>query len=154
MFYFKRNIMYPDKRTDETGKVIDRSFKEYEEHIRSIRDSLPETARSLLGISFHDAHIKAVTHISKKVIEVTLEGGGYDIIQKTNLKYGEYTLSFSGVKKAWIPYKVIGDVWLYEEMHLSNIAAFHYQALLYKDEISIEADRVLMDIKHKSWNEV
>ena len=143
--------MYPSRRTEETGKRIDQLFKDYATHIKSIRDSLPEGARALSSLSFHDATIKEVRHVSKREIEIVIESGGYDILSEKSLEYGGYTLSFSGVKKAWVPYTIVGDTWLYEEMSLSDIAAFDYQVLLYKDEIRIQADDVRLT-KSYSWS--
>jgi hypothetical protein len=142
MRFFKRKVMYPSRHTEVTSKEIDRLFKEYAAQIKTIRNSLPEGARTLSSISFHDATIKEVRHISKKDVEIVIEGGGYDVLSKNSLEYGGYTLSFSGVKKAWVPYTIAGDTWLYEEMHLSDVAAFDYQVLLDNDEIRIQADDV------------
>lgn len=151
MQFFKRKVMYPSRRTEETSKEIDKLFKEYAAHIKTIRDSLPEGARALSSISFHDAKIKEVRHVSKKEVEIVIESGGYDIFSKSILEYGGYTLSFSGVKKAWTPYTIVGDTWLYEEMRLSNVAAFDYQVLLDKDEIRIQADDVRLTQSYK-WS--
>lgn len=151
MKFFKRKVLYPFKRTEETDKEIKRLFKEYAAHVKAIRDSLPEGARELSGISFHDATVKSVRHVSKKEVEIVIEGGGYDLFSMSYLEYGGYTLSFSGVKKAWVPHTTVGDTWLYEEMHLSDVAAFDYQVLLYKDEIRIQADRVRLTQSYK-WS--
>ena len=143
MQFYKRKVMYPRKYTEETSKEIDRLFKEYASHVKAIRDSLPEGARALSGISFHDATVKEVKHVSRREVEIVIETGGYDILSERNvLEYGGYRLSFSGVKQVWVPHTVVGDTWLYEEMHLSDIAAFDYQVLLYKDEIRIQAEDV------------
>lgn len=122
----------------------DAAFRAYKAHLRSIRNSLPENARKLSALSFHDAEIKAVTHLSKKAVEIVIEGNSYDFLEKSWSEYGLYTLSFSGVKKAWVPYSIVGDFWISEEMHLSEIAAFDYQVALAKDEIRIQADDVLL----------
>jgi Protein of unknown function (DUF4085) len=151
MQFFKRKVMYPSRRTEETSKEIDKLFKEYAAHIKAVRDSLPEGARALFSFSFHDATIKEVRHISKQEVEIVIEGGGYDVLSKSSLEYGGYTLSFSGVKKAWVPYTIVGDIWLYEEMHLSDVAAFDYQVLLDKDEIRIQADDVRLTQSYK-WS--
>ena len=154
MFYFKRKVMYPDKWTDETSGNIDKLFNEYQSHVLSIKDSLPEGALALSSISFHDAQIKAVTHFSKKAVEITIEGGGYDFLRKEHLSYGDYTLLFSGVKKAWVPHTIVGNVWLYNEIHLSDVAAFDYQVLLDKDEIRIQADDIVMRVHCKTWSKM
>ena len=137
MHFFKRKVMYPQRYTTETSRAIDKLFKEYASHIKTIRDSLPEGARVLSNQSFHDATVKEVKHLSKREVQIVIEGGGYG-----TLEYGEYTLSFSGVRKAWVPYSIVGDTWLYDEMHLSDDSAFDYQVLLDKDEIRIQASDV------------
>ena len=152
MQFFKRKIMYPHRRTEKTSKEIDALFKEYAAHIKTIRDSLPDGARALSSLSFHDATIKEVKHVSKKEIQILIESGGYDILSKRSLEYGGYTLSFFGVKKEWVPYTIVGETWLYEEMHLSDVAAFDYQVLLDKDEIRIQADDVTMTRNYK-WSD-
>lgn len=122
----------------------DAVFGAYKAHLHSIRNSLPVNARKLSALSFHDAEIKAVTHLSKRAVEIVIEGRGYDFIEKRWSGYGVHTLSFVGVKKSWVPYSIIGDYWISEEMHLSEIAAFDYQVALAKDEIRIQADDVLL----------
>lgn len=142
MQFFKRKLMYPTRYTEETSKETSRLFKEYTAHLNRIQNSLPAGARELAGISFHDGTIKQVKHISKKEIEIVVEGGPHSILTPETWDYGEYTLSFLGAKKVWVPYTIVGDTWLYEEMSLSDIAAFDYQVLLHKDEIRIQADDV------------
>ena len=121
----------------------DRVFKEYEEHVRAIRDSLPAGARALSSLSFNNSNVKAVKHLSKRAVEIVIEGRGYDFFEHRWLPRGIYTFSFVGVKKAWVPYSIAGNIWLHEEMHLSDIAAFDYQVSLVRDEIRIQADDVL-----------
>ena len=146
MEFFKRKVMYPQRRTAETSRAIDRLFKEYAAHIKAIRDFLPEGARALSNLSFHDAKIEEVKHLSRREVHILIEGGGYD-----TLDYGGYTLAFSGVRKAWVPYTVVGDTWLYDEMHLSDVAAFDYHVLLVKDEIRIRADDVRLIQRYKGY---
>jgi hypothetical protein len=150
MEFFKRNIMYPRKRTAETSQEIDRRFAAYAAHIRSIRESLPAGARALSSWSFHDATIEQVQRVSKYEIDLVIESGGFDILSKTELEYGTYTLSFTGIKKAWVPDTIVHDTWLYEEMSLSDIAAFDYQVLLVNDEIRIQADEVVLT-QNSKW---
>ena len=142
MEFFKRSVMYPHRRTAETSKAIDRLFDDYVAHVKRIRKSLPEGARELSSLSFHDATIVEVKHVSKKVVEIVIEGSAYDFLSKGHSDYGRQTITFSGVRKAWVPYTIAGDTWLYEEMNLSDIAAFDYQVLLVNDEIRIQADHV------------
>jgi hypothetical protein len=121
----------------------DTAWKEYEAHVRSILSALPENARELAGISFHNAQIKSVKHLSKKAVEIVVEAEGFNFLEERYLKYGTYTLSFSGVKKAWAPYSIVGSYLSCAEMRLSDIAAFDYEVSLSNGGIRIQADDVL-----------
>lgn len=125
------------------GGDWDQAWKDYEAHLRSILNSLPVNARELAAISFHNTQVKSVNHLSKKAVEIVLEAEGYNFLEKKYLKRGTYTLSFSGVKKAWVPYTIVGGWWGDSEMHLSDIAEFDYRVRLARDGIRIQADDVL-----------
>ena len=144
MLFFKRKLLYPPKRAERAdfGKL----HRAYLEHLKSIKGDLPENAWKLGTLTFHDAFVLSLSQPSKRELTITLEGGylgcGYDVVNDQPLN-GRYTeLSFDGVKKRWVPETIIGDAWLYEEVNLSDIAAFDYQALLANDEIRIQADNV------------
>jgi|GEM_PF-3258284 len=143
MHFFKRKLLYPpnNKKPDTKGL-----HDAYREHLRSIKSKLPEGAWKLACHSFHDARVVSVSRPTKRELVIILDGGysgcGYDFINEQLLD-GRFTrLHFSGVKKDWAPDTIVGDDWLYEEMTLSEIAGFDYQALLWKDEIRIQADDV------------
>jgi Protein of unknown function (DUF4085) len=137
MQFFKRKVMYPHRRTSETSRAIDKQFAEYASHLKRIRDSLPEGARVLADNIFHDATIREVKQLSRTELQIVIEGGGHG-----TLKYGEYILSFTGVRKGWVPHTIAGDTWLYHEIHLSDDSTFDFQVLLVKDEIRIQATGV------------
>ena len=121
----------------------DTAWKDYEAYVRSILSALPESARGLAAISFHNTRVRSVNHLSKKAVEIVLVAEGFNFLEKKYLERGTYTLSFSGVKKAWVPYAAVGSWWVEAEMRLSDIAAFDYQVRLSRDEIRVWADDVL-----------
>ena len=144
MLFFKRKSLYPPKQGNRAN--ANRLHNEYVKHLKLIRAELPESAWKLAGLMFHDAKVLKVHQPKKRELTITLEGGywgsGYDFFKDRPLN-GRYTdLSFFGVKKAWVPPTIVGDWWLHEEMNLSDIARFDYQAMLAKDEIRIQADEV------------
>lgn len=145
MKYFSRKVMYPRKREKGLSESLDLLFAAYRRHVETIQSQLPDGARRLSTLSFHDGSIESVTHVSKRELLITLRTGHFDLSTREWLPYGIYSLRFSGVQKAWVPYTVAGDIWLYEEMHLSDLAAFDYQALLYSDEIRVLAREVSIE---------
>ena len=120
-----------------------RVFKEYAEHVRAIRDSLPPGARALSSLSFHDSEVKSAKHLSKRAVEIVIEGRGYNFFTGEWLERATYTFSFVGVKKAWVPYSIAGAYWIHEEIDLSEVAAFDYRVALTKHEIRVQADDVI-----------
>lgn len=146
MHYFKRKLLYPAKRNKHETGTLDKLRQSYMQHLFSIKLKLPEGAWKLAYLSFHDARVLSVAQPTRRELVITLDGVywgcGFDFIRDKMLGGRFTTLSFSDLKKAWVPQTIIGDDWLYEEMHLSDVAAFDYQALLWKDEIRIQADEV------------
>ena len=140
MIYFRRKVLFPEGRG--TKVEWDKLFEAYRKHLHTIRAKLPDDAWGLARLSFHDARVRAAAAPDKRRVVIKIDGIVYDLLEKTRSKPQLITLSFSGVKKAWVPDTIVGDFWLYEEMHLSEIAAFDYQVLLHKDEIRVQADRV------------
>ena len=144
MLFFKRKSLYPPKQAER--RDVDKLHNQYVQHLKSIKTELPENAWKLAGLMFHDAKVLKVHQPKKRELTITLDGGywgsGYDFFNDRPLN-GRYTdLSFFGVKKAWVPATIVGDWWLHEEMNLSDIARFDYQAMLANDEIRIQADDV------------
>lgn len=143
MRFFKRKLLYPAKRAKDLPHPFDELHKAYVQHLKAIKPKLPEAAWKLACFSFHDARVVEVQRPSKQLLSITLDGvWGYDFINKQPLKERYVTLEFLGVKKAWVPDTIPGDIWLYEEINLSDVARFDYQVLLAKDEIRIQADDV------------
>ena len=144
MLFFKRKLLYPLKMAQraDAGEL----HQSYIRYLKTIKKNLPESAWKLAGLMFHDAKVLKVNQPAKRELTITLDGGywgsGYDFFNDRALN-GRYTdLSFFGVKKAWVPATIVGDWWLYEELTLSDIARFDYQAMLANDEIRIQADDV------------
>jgi Protein of unknown function (DUF4085) len=142
MIYFKRKVLYPPKGDQVSPNRFDKAFRDYREHLESIRSKLPESAWRLACLSFHDAKVLALAQPRKNEIEITLDSAGYHLIQQRWLKVRTTRLLFSDVRKFWVPPSIVADFWLYEEMHLSDLAAFDYQVMMAKDEIRIQANEV------------
>ena len=149
MHYFKRKLLYPTNRKKAETKGIRALHEAYVEHLKSIRSKLPDGAWKLACHTFHDAKVISLSRPARRELVITLDGGysgcGYDFMTN-QLLGGRFTrLHFFGVKKDWVPDKIVGDYWLNEEMALSDTARFDYQVLLWKDEIRIHADDVRID---------
>jgi len=152
MLFFKRKLLYPAKRLPGVAHPFDELHKAYLRHLRAIKRKLPDAAWDLACLTFHDARVLSVNKPSRRELNITLEGGyggsGYDFVHERLLGGRFTTLSFYGAKQSWVPETIVGDVWLYEEVNLSDRAQFDYQALLGNDEIRIQAH----DVEIRSTN--
>ena len=142
MIFFNRKLLYPAKPNKDSSKAFDNAFRTYKQHLESIRNELPDDAWKLACLSFHDTRVTSVTQPSKREIEISLSGPVYDLIRDGWMKGRTTRLHFYDARKIWVPQSIINDFWLYEEIHLSDIAAFDYQAMLSKDEIRVQANEV------------
>lgn len=142
MQFFKRKLLYPPKSKKGESHPFDSIYKSYRRHLESLQPKLSERAWKLACLSFHDARVSSVVRPNKQTLTITLDQPGYDVVRGGWLAARSTTLEFSGVKKEWVPQTIVGDVWLYEEINLSDLAAFDYQVLLWKDEIRIQADDI------------
>ncbi|HEX7297298.1 MAG TPA: DUF4085 family protein [Pyrinomonadaceae bacterium] len=153
MLFFKRKSLYPAKMAERAD--ADKLHKAYVQHLHSIKSQLPESAWKLAALKFHDAVVVSVSQPKKRELTITLDGGysgsPWDFMSDRLLNGRYTTLSFFGVKQVWVPPTIVRDWWLYEEVNLSDIAAFDYQAMLANDEIRIQADDVVIQ-SHDSLN--
>lgn len=98
------------------------SIKEYRKHYEYIKNQLPEKVLDInRNYNFHDSEIRAVkVGNSRLMIE---------------LEYIEnYCLTFTGLKSVKMSDQIIGDRWIYDEIHLSEIGKFDLRVLLESKE--------------------
>jgi hypothetical protein len=98
----------------------------------------------LSKLSFHDSIVRAVTRVSHDEVRVRLDA--------TNNPWGPrgmFDLDFKGVVRCTARGSVVGDWWLYEEMHLAE-AGFALHVLLHRSSLVIVASNVVLTERTKS----
>jgi hypothetical protein len=111
----------------------------YRAHLQSIRPLLPAGAQAIADVTLHDGVIRAVEGPSDSELTITV-----DATRNPWGPTGLFRLSFAGVREAEGIGTLIGDDWLYEEVHLHPSARFEYRVLLWRSELRIAADEVTM----------
>ena len=115
---------------------------QYEQVLNEVRDSFPRGVRDFLKVSLHDAVIKSVEELPKtRTITITLfhypsSRGSYPGTR--------YFVTFHGTLIADGLEGLIGETWLYEEMHPSDAAAFEFHVLCEKSEFRIVANDITL----------
>jgi len=123
------------------------TFEDYKRYYETIEKSLPE---SLVGLkkecNLHDCKIVSIARNDDEV-KIELESGGF-------IGEGLYTVTFKDVKLIDMPFDILGNVWVYDEIHLSDLGKFDFQVLLdsmdgflNKRELRIVADDILIENK-------
>ena len=104
-----------------------------------IKYKLPSSMQLLRSYAFHDNEVLSVKKDSTDVLIIELE---------------YYSLIFKNVSQLEAIDDIVGDIWLYEEVHLSDIGGFEFQVLLYSPkgfltlhEFSVIADDVFIEVK-------
>ena len=101
--------------------------KAYSRHYKKIQKFLPKDIQGLNEeYSFHDSQILSFEQTSKDEIIIKLKCEGSYLPSD-----GVAILTFSNVKLAEIGDDYIGNWWLWDETHLSNIGNFDFQALFH-----------------------
>jgi hypothetical protein len=114
-----------------------RRCDEYHEYWKAIRDRLPPGMREFLEQTLHDGVVRSVVRENPTVFEVVV-----DAIRNPWGRRGIFRLRFLGVREVDGIEKLLGDDWLYEEVHLHEGGKFEYRVLFWKSDFRIVADEV------------
>ena len=128
-WFFKKGLREWEREWKEAGEEYGREFE-------SIAGSLPEGMRKLCETSLHDGLIKAVSRTGD---ELVLDIDGSECVWGPK---GQFKLVFRGVRSAEGAEDIVGDWWLYEEVHLCEMSRFEYHVLLRESELVVAADDV------------
>jgi hypothetical protein len=133
MKYFTRRryrAIQQDSRTAE--RDWRKASADYARQLRTIRDELPESGRELCGLTLHDGVVRSVRRTRHKAVVV---------VDATNNPWGprgKFELLFTGVQTFAMRGRVMGDWWLYEEVHPST-AGFALHVLLQRSSLIVAA---------------
>lgn len=116
----------------------------YQLHLTEIMPRLPGSMRKFGKLTLHDGLILTATRTAKNSAVLEIDGN--------NCCWGpigQFKLEFAGVRKVTGLSKIVGDWWLYEEVHLHRKAGFEYRVLLARSEFRIVADAVRFTVVAK-----
>ena len=117
----------------------------YNKYYKDIKSSLPTNIQNLNEqYSFHDSQIISVDYNSKKQIVIKLSCKGSCLPSD-----GIAVLTFYDVKFTELNDDYIGNWWLWDETHLSDLGKFDFQAIFHKynsnNEHSLNELRIVAD---------
>ncbi len=139
---------------------------EYADHLAAIKPALPKSMQEFASVSLHDGKVTFAQLKQGRVAALELEGTGLwgprvaeyaEVIEsaRASLKgsharavalprigVSRVTLTFAGVETVANLGEILGDSWLYHEVHLSDSDRFDYRVLLRESEFRVVAREV------------
>ncbi len=91
-------------------------------------------------VTLHDGVVESATQPCPDLVEIQVDATGNPWGPR-----GRFRIGFLGVKEVEGLPEIIGDIWLYEEVHLHPFAKFEYCILLERSEFRIAADEVIFE---------
>lgn len=129
-----RSIQQDSRKAERDWK---KASADYARHLGIIGEELPESSRQLCGLTLHDGVVRSVRRARHKAV-VVVDAGNNPWGPR-----GKFELLFTGVRTFTMRGSVVGDWWLYEEVHLST-AGFALHVLLQRSSIIVAASEFSM----------
>ena len=109
----------------------------YREHRDRIRPSLPPRMREFAKTSFHDGVVRAVSQPAPSTLVLDI-----DATHNSWGPRGVFRLTFTGVRAVEGIEQLVGQYWVYEEVHLHPEGGFDYRVLFYESDFRVVATEV------------
>lgn len=109
----------------------------YREQLANIRPQLPPRMQAFADATLHDGVVRAVDRPSPS--EVVLD---VDATRNPWGPVGVFRIRFMGVRLVEGIDDLVGDDWLYEEVHLHPDGGFDYRVLFWRSDFRVVADDV------------
>ena len=122
----------------------DRRMKVFEKYVEAVAPMLPSSVRRLCKHGLHDGVVR----------EAKLSGGALVMVVDATHALGGFRgrqvrLTFRGVLGRMSVSKLVGQWWLYEEVHLRSAGRFCISVLFDDSEWDIEADELDIEMLPK-----
>jgi len=143
MRYFTRQL-YESQQVDSASSFAEsqrlwlNTSKAYQSKYCEIKPFLPDGMKAFSEVTLHDGRVKSGTEVGPNTVEL--------LVDATDNPWGPtgwYLVRFMGVKEVDNLPQIVGDEWLFEEVHLHAKAGFEYRVLLWRSEFRVVADEVI-----------
>lgn len=135
-------------RTEKGNEKWDRIWEEYKQHLKYIRPKLSKGWRQLAATNFHDSRIFSFSR---------LDEASYDAEYIINIDMNPgwkrpplfiSSLHFYRVRRVELPFEVLKDWIVYDEVDVAARGTREWRALLGQCELRIQAEEVAFFMNH------
>src|SRR5262245_62025966 len=106
---------------EEMNRRWNEACESYRAEISDIKARLPPGMRSFADVTLHDGVVQSAERPHPSRVELRVDASNCPWGPK-----GWYRVEFRGVREVEGLTEMIGDDWLYEEVHLHPLAGFEY----------------------------
>jgi hypothetical protein len=131
----------PGPSLDQAMRKWQEAGQAYNSHLAAIQSQLPATMREFSQLTFHDGVVTAAEYLPERTFELIVDASANPWGPS-----GWYRLRFRNVLEIQGLPDIVGDVWLYEEVHLHPKTCFEYGVLLWRSELKVVADEVEIEL--------
>jgi hypothetical protein len=123
----------------EAAEAWDRACCAYLTQFQQIRSHLPPGMRSFAETTLHDGIVRHVTRptASDLILEVDASDNPWG-------PRGRFRLTFLGVREVEGLEQLVGQGWLYQEVHLHSTAPFEYRVMFWRSDFRIVAEELFV----------
>jgi hypothetical protein len=132
--------MQPPNDTDDRIALWQQACESKNAHENRIREQLPPGMRSFSQNTLHDGIVLKAErpHPDELILEIDGTRNPWGPI-------GFFRLRFTGVKEVDGIDSLVGDDWLYAEVHLHPQAGFEYRVLFWRSDFRVVADEIQIE---------
>jgi hypothetical protein len=109
----------------------------YRDQLASIRPQLPPQMQAFAETTLHDGVVRAVNRPSPSELVLDI-----DATRNPWGPVGVFRIHFTGVRLVQGIGNLVGDDWLYEEVHLHPDGGFDYRVLFWRSDFRVVANDV------------
>jgi hypothetical protein len=141
MKYITRDLyLSTQSATAESHRRWNEACAAYRAELAAIKSRLPPAMRSFSDITLHDGIVKSAVRPRPDCVELQVDASNNPWGPR-----GQFRVVFSGVPQVEGLSEIVGDEWLYEEVHLDPDGGFEYCILLLRSEFRVVADDVTFE---------
>jgi hypothetical protein len=135
-----KSLQQPPYPSDDAERRWHEAVAAYHAELLAIKPQLPPSMRAFADVTLHDGVVKSAERPTPDRVELSVDAGNNPWGPR-----GLFRVAFGGVSEVEGLAEVVGDEWLYVEVHLHPEGGFDYCVLLWKSEFRVVADEVMFE---------
>jgi hypothetical protein len=134
------SLQQPPYPPDDAERGWCETVEAYQAELRVIKPRLPPAVQAFADVTLHDGVVKSAERPTPDCVQLRVDASNNPWGPR-----GLFCVTFGGIREVEGLPAVVGDDWLYEEVHLHPGGRFEYCVLLWRSEFRVVADEVTFE---------